>query len=62
VLGAVKASSLRAAAALRGASGLDRACAQLSSWLLRDGRLADGLIEGILIGIPSRSSVVSRFA
>ena len=28
VLGAVKAASLRSAAAFRGASGLDRACAQ----------------------------------
>jgi hypothetical protein len=28
VLGAVKAASLRSAAACRGASGLDRACAQ----------------------------------
>jgi hypothetical protein len=28
VLGAVKAASLRSAAAVRGASGLDRACAQ----------------------------------
>lgn len=38
VLGAVKASSLRSDAAFRGASDLDRACAQRSSRQLRDGR------------------------
>lgn len=37
VLGAVKASSLCSDAAFRGASGLDRACAQRSSRQLRDG-------------------------
>jgi hypothetical protein len=37
VLGAVKAASLRSAAAFRGASGLDRACAQLARLHLRDG-------------------------
>ena len=56
MLGAVKASSLRAAAACRGASGLDRACAQRGSWLLRDGRLVDGLEEGTAIVIPAQEA------
>jgi len=37
VLGAVKASSLRSDAAFRGAPDLDCACAQRTTWQLRDG-------------------------
>jgi len=45
VLGAVKAASLRSAAAFRGASGLDRACAQRAYRAFADGRYTDRFFE-----------------
>ena len=42
VLGTVQCSSLRSARACARHSGLDGACAQITSWPLRDGRRCDG--------------------
>jgi len=41
VLGTVQGSSLRSARACARPSGLDGACAQITSWPLRDGRQSD---------------------
>jgi hypothetical protein len=43
VLGTVQGSSLRSTRACARPAGLDGACAQIASWLLRDGWQCDGL-------------------